>query len=115
MIDVIAAENIVSDHLARVEQRMNDFGLALPGHADKPRLHLVVTSMTEYDFGWVFVRHQGVHGDGAPKRCLGRQRATDRRSGRRPDLRDRDGASDCSVHRRVPEWGPKACLTSASN
>ena len=54
MIDVIAAENIVSDHLARVEQRMNDFGLALPGHADKPRLHLVVTSMTEYDFGWVF-------------------------------------------------------------
>jgi hypothetical protein len=54
MIDLDAATRIVSEHLAAMERCMNDFGAALPGHADKPQLHLVVTSTTEYEFGWLF-------------------------------------------------------------
>jgi hypothetical protein len=54
VIDSEAAERIVSEHLAAMESRMNDFGSALPDHADKPHLHLVVTSVTEYEFGWTF-------------------------------------------------------------
>jgi hypothetical protein len=54
MVDLDTATRIVSEHLAAMERRMNDFGSTLPGHADRPQLHLVVTSTTEYDFGWLF-------------------------------------------------------------
>ncbi len=54
MIDFAAAQEMVLRHLEQTERRMNDFGSALPGHADKPRRHLVVWSTDEHDFGWVF-------------------------------------------------------------
>jgi hypothetical protein len=54
MIDLDAATRIVTEHLAAMEQRMNDFGSALPDYADRPRLHLELASTTEYEFGWVF-------------------------------------------------------------
>ena len=50
MVDLDTATRIVSEHLAAMERRMNDFGSTLPGHADRPQLHLVVTSTTEYAF-----------------------------------------------------------------
>lgn len=55
MITFEIAHKLVSDHLARMEREMQEFGSALRDHKNKPHLHLVVSKTTEYDFGWVFV------------------------------------------------------------
>jgi hypothetical protein len=52
MIDFETAKRIVAERLVKMERDMNDFGSVLPGHKDKPYLHLVVTITTEYEFGW---------------------------------------------------------------
>lgn len=54
MIDSKAAYDLVSEYLAKLECDMNDFGSALPNHKDEPHVHLAVSEVAEYDFGWVF-------------------------------------------------------------
>jgi Immunity protein 35 len=54
MITYEVAQQMILDRLAEAEREMHDFGSALPGHAEKPRLTFVISSVTEHDFGWVF-------------------------------------------------------------
>ncbi len=54
MINFDTAQTIITEHLVQLERDLNNFGSALPGHKEKPRLHLVVTNITEYEFGWLF-------------------------------------------------------------
>ena len=54
MIDLSTARQRIEQHLRQMEARMNSFGSALPGYQDRPKLHLVLVSEQEYDFGWVF-------------------------------------------------------------
>ena len=54
MIDLKTAHGLILAYLAKAERDMNGFGSALPGHKDKPHIHLVVSKVIEYDFGWVF-------------------------------------------------------------
>ena len=52
---------------------MNSFGSALPGHADRPKLHLVIVDeLTQtHDFGWVFFYDTQEHIDGDTSAALG--------------------------------------------
>jgi hypothetical protein len=44
----------VESHLREMQRVMNNFGSALPGHADRAETELVVTRIDENDIGWVF-------------------------------------------------------------
>jgi hypothetical protein len=56
MISADEARRIVVERLRANEEDMNAFGSALPGHASKPKVHLMIVEVTiqEHDFGWVF-------------------------------------------------------------
>ncbi|QBK03740.1 hypothetical protein DW355_02200 [Hylemonella gracilis] len=48
------ADHLVASYLARAEDEMSSFGSALPGNDRKPKHQLTVTSVSDYDFGWVY-------------------------------------------------------------
>jgi len=54
MIEFETAQRILVSHLATVGREMNLFGSALPNAKDRPYTHLVVSHVTEYEFGWMF-------------------------------------------------------------
>ena len=56
MVTKQQARSLVAAHLARSEEGLNNFGSALPGARDRPRLHLKILDQftQEHDFGWVF-------------------------------------------------------------
>ena len=72
MIDKETARCSVQDHLAKQEVEVNSFGSALPGFADKPKLHLVILDehTQEHDFGWVFFYNTQEYIDGDSSAAL---------------------------------------------
>jgi hypothetical protein len=54
MIDFDTTQRLVLERLAQSERKLNPFGSALNDVEDRPVHHLVVSGVTEYEFGWVF-------------------------------------------------------------
>lgn len=54
MITKKNADEVVQTYLKRLEHEMENFGSALPENTDRPPHQLTVTSIEEYDFGWVY-------------------------------------------------------------
>ena len=54
MLDLGTATTAVKKHLEEVERTTNEYGSALPGYADHPKLHLVIIDVRSEEFGWVF-------------------------------------------------------------
>jgi len=54
MITAQVAHQIVSEYLAKIERRINEFGSALPENVNRPYIHVAISKMVEHDFGWVF-------------------------------------------------------------
>lgn len=48
------AVEIVRQSLYEMGAEINEYGSALPGHADKKRTELIVTVEEEFDEGWLF-------------------------------------------------------------
>ena len=48
------ADEVVQTYLKRLEHEMDNFGTALPENKNRPPHQLTVTSIEEYDFGWVY-------------------------------------------------------------
>ena len=53
MITAQVAHQIVSEYLAKIERRINEFGSALPESDSRPHIHLAISRMVAHDFGWV--------------------------------------------------------------
>jgi hypothetical protein len=54
MITRQAADDLVQAYLRQLEGEMDRFGSALPENQGRPAHHLVLTAVTEHDFGWVY-------------------------------------------------------------
>ena len=54
MITKRLADDAIAAHLRKVEREMDLFGSALPENRDRPTHQLVITNVTEHEFGWVY-------------------------------------------------------------
>jgi hypothetical protein len=55
MFDYNSAEKVVLELLKETEREINEFGSALTGHSNQPRVRLIISEVIEQDFGWVFI------------------------------------------------------------
>ncbi|MGC4074684.1 MAG: YrhB domain-containing protein [Nibricoccus sp.] len=60
-ISAEGARQLVQARLHAEEEKLNAYGSALPSHASRKKLHLMITKEEERDFGWLFFYNTREH------------------------------------------------------